>query len=169
MPLFKQRGGLPAVRVCFKIKAVGQLGRHGARKVRLDAGLRDRLRLRVREEVEVADGGHAEAQTLRDREQRRCLDAARVHPRLARENALRQPVGTRQLLAVAAQQRHRQMRVAVDEPRHQDHARAVNDVLRLLLRGLFAHIGDLSAGDADKGVDPDGHPLVHGDDGNVRE
>ena len=169
VPALVKRRGLETVGIGVKVKAVGQLRRDGVAEICLDTAFRDGLRLGVGEKVHLTDRGNAEAQALRDAQKRRGLDAPRVHPRLTRKNAPAQPLVLRKLVAVAAQQRQRQMRVAVDKTRHQNHAGGVNDVLRLLLRGFFPEIGDLPVRDADKGVEPDGHPFVHGEDGNVRE
>ena len=167
MPFVVERLGFAEVGVGIGVKIVGAVGRDGVAEIGLDAGFRDGLGDGVRAEIHIADGGHAEAQALGDGQQRRRLDAPRVHALLLREDAPAEPLGERQLLAVAAQQRHRQMRVAVDKARHQHHARAVENALRLFLRRVFPDVGDLAVRDAQKGVHPDGHPLVHRHDGNV--
>ena len=153
----------------FKVELVAEEHRHAARDVRLDAGLRHGLADGVAVVVHVGNRRHAEAQTLRDRQLRRRLDRAVVQMGLAREDVVIQPLLQFEVVRVAAQNRHRQMGVAVDQARHEHHAAAVDDGLRLLLGRFFPEIADLSVRYAEKAVRPDRHAVVHGDDGNMGE
>ena len=169
LPLVAQRNKLLAGREFFKVKVVAEEHRHAARDVRLDAGLRHGLADGVAVVVHVGNRRHAEAQTLRDRQLRRRLDRAVVQMGLAREDVVIQPLLQFEVVRVAAQNRHRQMGVAVDQARHEHHAAAVDDGLRLLLGRFFPEIADLSVRHAEKAVRPDRHAVVHGDDGNMGE
>jgi len=169
VPLFPRRDELPAGREGLEVEAVAQKHRGAAREVGLNAGLGHGLGHGVREVVHVRHGGHAEAQTLGDGELRRGLDRARVEMVLAREDVVREPVLQHEIVRVAAQDVHGQVRVAVHEARHQHHAGAVDDLLRLLLGRLFGEPRDLAVRDAHEGVRPDRHPVVHRHNGNMRK
>ena len=169
LPLVAQGDQLLAGREFFKVKVVAEEHGHSARNIRLDPALGHGLADRVAVIVHVGHRRHAEAQTLRDRQLRRRLDRAVVQMGLAREDVVVQPFLQFQVVSIAAQNGHRQVRVAVDEARHEHHAAAVDDGLRLLLGRFFPEIADLSVRHAEKAVRPDGHPVVHRDDGNMGE
>ena len=169
LPLVAQGDQLLTGGEFFKVKVVAEEHRHAARNIRLDPALGHGLADRVAVIVHVGHRRHTEAQTLRDRQLRRRLDRAVVQMGLAREDIVVQPFLQFEVVRVAAQNRHRQMGVAVDQARHEHHAAAVDDGLRLLLGRFFPEIADLSVRHAEKAVRPDRHAVVHGDDGNMGE
>ena len=164
VPLVLQLHELTAGGEGIEAEIVAQEHGRAAGDIRLDAGLGHGLADLVAEIVHIRHAGRAEAQRLGDGERRCGLDGAAVEPVFAREDIVLEPVLQIEVVRVAAQQVHRQVRMAVDEARHQDHAGGVNDLLRLLLGRFFGHIGDLSVRDADERVLPERHLLVHRDD-----
>ena len=164
VPFFLERDQLLAGREGVEAEVVSQKHGCAAGDIGLDAGAGNDAADLVAEIVHIRHAGRAEAQRLGDGERRCGLDGAAVEPVFAREDIVLEPVLQIEVVRVAAQQVHRQVRMAVDEARHQDHAGGVNDLLRLLLGRFFGHIGDLSVRDADERVLPERHLLVHRDD-----
>ena len=167
VPLFVQRHQLLTGGEALKIKIVAEEHTRAAAEVHLHAALGKRLRLRLGKIVHLRNARHAEAQALRDAEQRRRLDAARVEPVLARENVVVQPACERYVVRVAAQDRHRQMRMRVHQSRHEHHAAAVDNSLRLLLRRFFGEPRNFAVRHADERVRPETHPRIHRQHGDV--
>ena len=135
-----------------------------AREIGLQAAACYDLTDLIAEAVHIRHARRAEAHGLGHGQRRRSSDRARVHLLFAREHAVFEPVMQRHVVGVAAQQIHRQMRVAVDKTRHEHHTGAVDDLRGLFLGRLFRHIGDLAVRHADERVLPERHLFVHGDD-----
>ena len=169
VPLVLKCNKLLAGREGIEAEVVSQEHGRAAGDIGLDAGFGYSLADLVAEVIHIRHARRAEAQRLGKGKRCRRLDGAAVEPVLARENIVLEPVLQIQIVDIAAQQVHGQMRVAVDEARHQDHAGRVNNLLRLLLRRLFRHIGDLAVGDADKRILPERHLLVHRNDVDMRK
>ena len=164
VPLVLECNKLLAGREGIEAEIIPKEHGRAAGDIGLDAGFGYSLADLVAEVIHIRHARRAEAQRLGDGERRCGLDGAAVEPVFAREDIVLEPVLQIEVVRVAAQQVHRQVRMAVDEAWHQDHAGGVNDLLRLLLGRFFGHIGDLSVRDADERVLPERHLLVHRDD-----
>ena len=169
VPLLMEGYHLAAALVRFKVEVVLVKEQSAPGDIGLDAALGHGLGDLVAEVVHLRDGGDAKAQALGDGELGGSLDAAAVEPVLPGEDAVVQPLVEGQVVAIAPEDGHGQVDVAVDEARHQHHAGAVHDGLGPFLGSLFGKIADLAVGDADEGVQQDAHLLVHGDDGDIGE
>ena len=166
VPLFLQGDKLAAGGVRFKVEVLAEQ-RRAAGDVCLDAGLGHGLGDLVAEIIHIRDGCRAEADALGNGQQGCRLGAAAVEPVLMRENIVVEPARKLDIVGIAAQHRHRQMRVAVDEAGHEHHALTGNKALCLLLGGLAREIADLAVRHAEVGIKVDVHGLVHGHDRHI--
>ena len=88
---------------------------------------------------------------------------------LDRHHVAHQPDVEPQIVGEPAQQRHRHVRVRVDEPGQDDASAAVVPLDGVVGERLGADADDRVAGDRHAAVRMDREPLVHRDDGRVRQ
>ncbi|OPZ80710.1 MAG: hypothetical protein BWY76_03276 [bacterium ADurb.Bin429] len=155
-----------------QLRAVGRHANNHAGEVGADAALAHRPRHRLHMPVHVAERRHPGAQHLGDAQQRRPVDILLGEMRLHWPDLLPQPGHQRQIIRRPAKERHRQVRVRVNEPGNRDHARAVNDGSVVLRRRRLRYRPDvdnpLPRHDNRRAMQ---HALliVHGDDGDVMD
>ncbi len=125
---------------------------------------------RVGEPVHIAEGRHAGAQHLGNTEQRRPVDILRRQPGFHRPDFFPQPTHQRQVIGGAAEERHPQVRMRIDEPGDGHHAARIQHLVplahgwRILLR---ANINNARIGNDHCSVLDEGEIVIHGDDGGV--
>ena len=116
--------------------------------------------LHVGEEIVLVAAGGAAAQHLGDRELDAVGDELRPdHFRLGRPDVLLQPAHQRQVVGDAAQQRHRVVRVRVDQAG--DQRVLVDATTRFARREARARVGDRQQRDDAIAVDRDGVVFEH--------
>ena len=117
---------------------------HGqaAAQIALDAALEDGRDHAAEEKVHIRERRRAAREHLRDGEQRAVVGGLVVDLILEREYLLPEPALERQILRVAAQQRHGRMAVDVVEGGHEQAVAAVIALAEVLLRRGRAYVGD---------------------------
>ena len=168
VPLGNQLLQLPALLVGIKIKFLIGVDKAvaGQGQIGLNSGFRHGLGGGTRIVVEVRYGGDAEAQALRDGQQRRGPGAAGIHLVLLLKQGL-QGLFAGQVVGKAPQHGGGQMGVTVDETGHGYHTGAFDDGLWQFLRDLFGDELNFAIGDADVHAEEDFRSGSHGYGGYV--
>jgi hypothetical protein len=171
-PLLQERlGGAQAL--VGVLQARHGLVHHRGRAEAAQPGRLRGLRDLVLVEVHVGEGGGAGADHLPRREARAPLHELGRHVQaFRRPDVLRQPDHQLHVVGHAAQQRHRDVRVRVDEAGHHDAARGVDrlrggEARRELAGGAHGH--DALAAHGHGAVLHHAEAGVHGDDRSARE
>ncbi len=149
---------------------VGEKPEQDARDVRPDAAVNHRTGGRLEVVVHVVEAGDAPADHLHDPQHRAPVDVLLLQLHLQRPDALLQPGLQRHVVGVAAQQRHRTVRVRVDEAGHRHHAFGVDRLVsRHLPWGLIGRPQSryVSSLDEEVGAGQHGSLVVNGHHGGV--
>jgi hypothetical protein len=125
------------------VVAVVKYGQTAA-EVALDAALAYRGHHAVEEEIHIRERNRTARQHFRDGKLRAVVRRFVIDLVLKRKYLLAQPALQRQILRVAAQQRHRRVAVDVVEAAHQQTVSAVVTLTVVLLRLGVTDIGDLA-------------------------
>ena len=103
---------------------------------------KNRLGHAVEEKVHIREGNRADREHFGNRQQRAVVRRLLIEQVLEREHLFAEPALERQILRVAAQQRHRCVAVDVVEAGQQQAVTAVIALAEVLLRLLRAYVGD---------------------------
>ena len=137
---------------------------------RAHAGVGRRLRDRILEVVHVGEAGDAGSDHLRAAELRTERDEVGVHElALDRHHVAHQPDVEAQIVGEPAQERHRRVRVRVDEPRHHDASAAVDRLGGRVRIGVGADRCDGITRNGDGAAAMDREAFVHRQDDGVGE
>ena len=145
----------------------GDEAREAFAEERAAADLLDGVAHGVLEHVHVEERGAAVADELKAREARGVADALRRERRLGGEDVVLKPLHEREVVGVAAQDAHGDVRVAVDEAGEDHGLSEVADGLGGMAGaeiGGGADVGDFGSGDKDRAVAEDVARGVLGDD-----